>query len=100
MKEVNYSVEQIETIREAGVIDNALATELAARFGKTVASVRAKAVSLGVYRAQERKTKSGDPIETKDAIVTEITNLVGKNMEGLEKAPKAVLREIRAALAA
>ena len=84
----------------AGVIDNAKALEFAAKFGKDVRSVRAKAVRMGIYKAAEKKSKSGGKIESKEEIVKEIQALVGRNMEGLEKAPKLVLQTLRSKLAA
>jgi len=98
--EKNYTEAQEAEMLALGTIDNATATMLATKFGKNVASIRAKAVRLGVYQAKERVSKSGAAIERKQAIVAEIASLVGRNMEGLEKAPKQALVAIRAALSA
>jgi len=96
--EKNYTEAQEARLAEFDVIDNALATELAAEFGKTVASVRAKAARMGSYQAKVRTSKTGGPIERKEAIVADIAALVGANMDGLEKAGKEQLVAIRAAL--
>jgi hypothetical protein len=96
----NYTEAQEAEMLALGSIDNVVAMQLAEKFGKNVASIRAKAVRLGVYQAKERVSKSGAAIERKEAIVAEIASLVGKNMEGLEKAPKQALVAIRAALSA
>ena len=96
----NYSPEQEQVMLAAGVIDNAKALELAAKFGKDVKSVRAKAVRMGIYKAAEKKSKSGGAVESKEKIAADIALLVGKNMEGLEKAPKLALQQIRAKLSA
>ncbi len=96
----NYSEAQEAEMLAAGTIDNAKALELAARFGKDVRSVRAKAVRMGIYKAAEKKSKSGGKVESKEDIVLEIQELVGRNMEGLEKAPKLVLQTLRSKLAA
>lgn len=96
----NYSEAQEAAMLAAGVIDNAKALELAAQFGKDVRSVRAKAVRMGIYKAAEKKSKSGGKVESKEDIVKEIQALVGRNMEGLEKAPKLVLQTLRSKLAA
>lgn len=98
--EKNYTEAQEAEMLALGSIDNVVAMQLAEKFGKNVASIRAKAVRLGVYQAKERVSKSGAAIERKEAIVAEIASLVGKNMEGLEKAPKQALVAIRAALSA
>ena len=85
---------------EMGVIDAAVAQELADEFGKNVKSVIAKAVRMGIYKAKERTSKTGGKIETKEEIVAEISELVGKSLDGLEKASKQALIAIRAKLSA
>lgn len=97
--EKNYSDAQEAEMLACGTIDNAKALELAERFGKDVRSVRAKAVRMGIYQKAAKVSKSGEPIERKEAIVAEIAEIVGANMEGLEKAPKLALQAIRKALA-
>lgn len=96
----NYTPEQEQAMLAVGVIDNAKALELAAKFGKDVKSVRAKAVRMGIYKAAEKKSKTGGPVESKEKIVQDIQALIGQNMEGLEKAPKIALQHIRARLSA
>lgn len=98
--EKNYSEAQEAILLAAGRIDNAKALEIAAKIGKDVKSVRAKAVRMGIYQAAEKKSKSGAPVEGKEKIVADISALVGHNMEGLEKAPKLALQAIRKALSA
>ena len=96
----NYTEAQEAELAAAGVIDNDAAIEFAAKFGKDVRSIRAKAVRMGIYKAKERSSKTGGKIESKEAIVADIAAIVGKNLEGLEKAPKLVLQELRAKLSA
>lgn len=96
----NYTAAQEARLAEFDVIDNDLAIELAAEFGKDVRSVRAKAVRMGLYKAKEKASKTGGKIESKDEIVAEISDLVGRNLDGLEKAPKEVLKALRARLSA
>ena len=96
----NYSESQEAELLAAGIIDNAKALEFAARFGKDVRSIRAKAVRMGIYKAAEKVSKTGGKIESKEAIVSDISNLVGKNLDGLEKAPKLVLQILREKLSA
>ena len=96
----NYTESQEAELQAAGIIDNAKALEFAAKFGKDVRSIRAKAVRMGIYKAAEKKSKSGGKIESKEDIVKDIAELIGKNMEGLEKAPKLALQIIRERLAA
>lgn len=96
----NYTEAQEARMAEFDVIDAATAQELADEFGKNVKSVIAKAVRMGLYKAKERTSKTGGKIETKEEIVAEISELVGKSLDGLEKASKQALIAIRAKLAA
>lgn len=98
--ERNYSEAQENELLAAGIIDNDKALEFAAKFGKDVRSVRAKAVRMGIYKAKEKVSKTGGKIESKEEIVAEIASLVNKNMDGLEKAPKLVLQILRERLSA
>lgn len=98
--ERNYSEAQEAELIAAGIIDNDKALEFAAKFGKDVRSIRAKAVRLGIYKAKEKVSKTGGKVESKEDIVNDISNLVGKALDGLEKAPKEVLKVIRSRLAA
>lgn len=99
-KERNYSEAQEAELLAAGVIDNAKALEFADKFGKDVRSIRAKAVRMGIYQKAAKVSKTGEAIERKEAIVADIAQLVGANMEGLEKASKLSLQAIRKALQA
>ena len=96
----NYSEAQEAEMLAAGVIDNDAAIEFAAKFGKDVRSIRAKAVRMGIYKAKEKVSKAGGKIESKEAITADIAAIVGKNLDGLEKAPKQVLITLRARLSA
>ena len=96
----NYTEAQEAELIAAGVIDNELAIEFAAQFGKDVRSIRAKAVRMGIYKAKEKVSKTGGKVESKEQIVADIAAIVGKNLDGLEKAPKQVLVALRAQLSA
>jgi hypothetical protein len=96
----NYSEAQEAEMLAAGVIDNDAAIEFAAKFGKDVRSIRAKAVRMGIYKSKEKVSKTGGKIESKEAIVADIAQIVGKNLEGLEKASKQSLIAIRSKLSA
>lgn len=98
--EKNYSEAQEAILLAAGIIDNAKAILLAAELKKDVRSVRAKAVRMGIYKAAEKTSKSGGKVESKDDIVKDIAAIVGKNLDGLEKAPKLALQIIRSKVAA
>jgi hypothetical protein len=81
-------------------IDAAIAQELADEFGKNQKSVIAKAVRMGIYKAKEKTSKTGGKVESKEQIVADIAAIVGKSLDGLEKAPKLVLQELRTRLSA
>lgn len=96
----NYTEAQEAELAAAGVIDNDLALEFAAKFGKDVRSIRAKAVRMGIYKAKEKVSKTGGKVESKEQIVADIAAIVGKSLDGLEKAPKLVLQTLRSKLSA
>lgn len=96
----NYTEAQEAELAAAGLIDNELALEFATKFGKDVRSIRAKAVRMGIYKAKEKVSKTGGKIESKEQIVADISALVGKSLDGLEKAPKLVLQTLRSKLSA
>lgn len=98
--EKNYSEAQETEMLAAGIIDNEKALDFAAKFGKDVRSIRAKAVRMGIYKAKEKVSKTGGKVESKEDIVADIAKIVNKNMEGLEKAPKLVLQILRTKLSA
>ena len=73
---------------------NALAREM----NKNQRSIIAKLVREGVYKAQERTTKSGAPGVRKAELVSEIAALTGTSVDSLVKASKADLQRLVAAL--
>lgn len=88
---------------ESDEVRASVVTSLADELGVKVQSVRAKLVNLGVYKAKERTTKTGEKIESKAEIVAQIAVSLGVEeevVESLEKATKPVLKLLRAALAA
>lgn len=105
-KTPNYSAEAESTIREAfaGEVDHqAAVAELAETLGRSVASVRQKAVRMGLYVKPAKVSKDGSKIETKAAKVARLATACGKDAEdfdSLEKATKAVLDSLIAALEA
>jgi len=103
-KTVNYTPEMETAIREAfaGEVDHkAAVAELASTLGKSLASVRQKAVRMGLYKKAEYVSKTGAKPETKAAIVADIAEVLGmeaEQAESLEKATKKVLVALREAL--
>lgn len=95
-KQPNFTPEQEARIRELAPLNQEKSRMLATEFGKTERSVTAKAVRMGVaYERKQPTTKSGAPVERKEAIVAEIAEMVGQSLDGLEKAPKGALQAVR-----
>lgn len=96
----NYTDAQEARLASFASIDNETAMELAVELQKDVRSIRAKAVRMGLYVAKQKVSKTGGKIESKEAIVADIAKIVGRNLDGLEKASKQSLVAIRAKLVA
>ena len=97
----NYTSKMEAEMRENSPITYDVAVVLAERFGKKLRSVIAKACSMNdvEYIAKERRTKKGETIVSKSALVSQISDsLNGVDLVGLEKATKTsletLLREI------
>lgn len=104
---LNYTPDQVrEMVKayEAGETDNgrkAVVTALAQEMKKSLASIRAKLVSEGVYIKPEKLDKAGNKVEQKGAIVDQIAELCDSDSEAfdsLEKANKSVLQVLRSSL--
>jgi len=70
---------------------------LARQFGKTTRSIIAKLSREGVYVAQPRTTKSGEPIVSKAELVSEVATILGVEVDdiaSLEKATKIHLKAL------
>jgi len=97
----NYTNEMVEHMVSEYKANPTRATvdALAKEFGKSVRSVIAKLSREGVYVAQERKTKAGEPVVRKADIVAilekhfelELPTLVKASKADLEKLQKVVL---------
>ena len=68
----------------------ALATEL----GKNTRSVIAKLSREGVYKAQPRTTKTGEPVVRKAELLAQIESTLGTEFPSLVKASKADLQRL------
>ena len=74
---------------------------LAEELGKSVKSIIGKLSREGVYRREIYKTKSGDLPVTKVEIVSNIADSLGIEVDsllGLEKTPKATLKNLEEAI--
>jgi hypothetical protein len=98
-KIVNYTPEMTTKLVEAYTANPTKATveAFAAEFGKTTKSIVAKLSREGVYVKATPVSKDGTPVAKKDALVEQIADALGETsdkLEGLEKAPKNVLKMI------
>jgi hypothetical protein len=102
-KTSKYTPAMEQAIRDEPVLNQAVANRLASEFGVefTGRMVIAKINSMKLpYERKAATTKTGAPVERKEALVAEIARFVEGNLDGLDKAPKAALQAVRDALAA
>lgn len=71
---------------------------IASRIDKSVRSVIAKLSSAGVYKTPQRTTKTGEVIEKKEEMVTQICTWLGIEALTLAKTGKQDLKKVRDAL--
>ena len=96
----NYTDEMVEAM-VADYQDNPTkdtVTKLASEFNKSTRSIVAKLVRKGVYIAAPRVTKTGAPVIRKSEIVAQIQDALGVEFSTLEKASKADLERLLAAV--
>jgi hypothetical protein len=104
VKPVNYTPEMTSALVEAYKANPTKETvaTFATKFGKTTKSVVAKLSREGVYVKATPTAKDGTPVAKKDTLVETIAtamNVPSEQLDGLEKAPKNVLKLILAAMA-
>ena len=98
-----YSPARVATLQARAPITAAIVNELSAEWDIKAASVRAKAVSLGIYAKEVKSGVHGVVPAKKEAIVQEIATLVGvsfSQVESLVTASKGALLLIKSKLAA
>ena len=103
-KIVNYTEDQTTMMVSEYTANPSRATveALAITFGKSVRSIVAKLSREGVYVKAERTTKTGEPIQKKDATadaIGAVLSLTEAETESLTKANKTALVKIFSALA-
>ena len=89
----NYTEEQVAHMVEIYSANPTRDTVdvLAQELGKSVRSIIAKLSREGVYIAQERKTKSGEPVVRKADLVSQLESHFDSELPSLVKASKADL---------
>jgi len=88
-----YTDEEVEFLLEEYAVNKDIA-EVARKLGKTPRSVIGKLSRLGVYEKKVYLSKAGERPVTKLEYCARIARCLELNVEGLEKAPKGVLKEI------
>ena len=100
--QANYSEDVLQAIvaeYNAFIVDfpndnNAILHTLATKYGKSVHSLRAKLASLKLYVTANHTAANSNSKMTKEAIANAIALLVGRDLSGLEIAPKATLQTL------
>jgi|TARA_B110000977_G_C11063581_1_gene486927 hypothetical protein len=96
----NYTDEMVASMTQAYQANPSRETvdNLASQFGKTTRSVIAKLSREGVYVAQPRTTKTGEPVVSKAQFVTAIEAHLNTEMPTLVKSGKQDLAKLAEAL--
>jgi hypothetical protein len=96
----NYTDEMVASMTEAYQANPSRETvdNLASQFGKTTRSVIAKLSREGVYVAQPRTTKTGEPVVSKAQFVSAIEGHFDITMPTLVKSGKQDLQKLAEAL--
>jgi|TARA_R110000851_G_scaffold260591_2_gene413127 hypothetical protein len=96
----NYTDEMVASMTEAYQANPTRETvdSLASKFGKTTRSIIAKLSREGVYVAQPRTTKSGEPVVSKCQFVAAIEAHFHQEMPTLVKSGKQDLQKLADAL--
>jgi len=92
----NYTEEMVSEMTTAYTENPTRETvdALAEQFGKTTRSIIAQLSREGVYIAQPRTTKSGEPVVSKSELVAQIQEHFGIELPTLVKAGKADLQRL------
>lgn len=97
-KAVNYSAESVALIVADYKAGKSLES-IAETAGRTVASVRAKLSSLGVYAKKEKVAEGKKGGVTKAGIVADISAIVTGDKNGMESLQAATMADLKSLLA-
>ncbi len=94
----NYTEAQVKALKGSGKIDLQAAKKFATDWKKSPKSVIAKAVSLGIYQAEQRVKARSRKISKADLVraITKATQ--ADSLDGLEKAPAIALNNLLKAI--
>jgi hypothetical protein len=88
-----YSDDEVKFLLDEYAVNKDIAA-LAAKLNKTPRSIIGKLSRLGVYEKKQYVSKTGERPVTKLEYCARIARVLELNVEGLEKAPKEVLKQI------
>ena len=96
----NYTTDQVALLRDEYTANPNKETveHIAVTLGKSVRSVIGNLSTEGIYQKAIKVTKTGAPQVTKAEWVARMQEITGEDLEGLDKAPKAVLEKLFLAL--
>ena len=94
----NYTEAQVKALREAQPVTLAVAKKFAIDWNKSVKSIVAKSVSMGVYVAAERAERKGAKPTKADLVKAIAKATDSASLAGLEKAPAVALSNLLAAI--
>ena len=97
MASKNYTDEMVSQMVENYQEQPSMDTvhELAQAFGKTSRSIIAKLSREGVYKAQPRTTKTGEPVVRKDELVAEMATILGIDEATIASVAKATKTDLK-----
>ena len=95
----NYTEAQVKVLREAKPVTLAVAKQFATDWNKSVKSIVAKSVSMGIYAAAERTERKGAKPTKADLVKAIAKATDADSLAGLEKAPAVALNNLLKALA-
>lgn len=100
MSEVKYTEEMVDRMVALYTANPTRETvdAIAAEFVKPARSIIAKLTREGVYQAQPRTSKTGEPVIRKEQLVAFIADKLAVELPSLAKATKADLTKLAAAL--
>lgn len=86
-----YTNEQLEILSRYPQLTVA---EISSQTGKSERSIVGKLSRMGIYQRKVYLSKNGENPITKLEIVSRLSNKLGIDLEGLEKAPKSTLQRL------
>ena len=94
----NYTEAQVKALREAQPVTLVVAKQFATDWNKSVKSIVAKSVSLGIYAAAERAERKGAKPTKADLVKAIAKATDAESLAGLEKAPAIALSNLLMAI--